>query len=159
VTVEPLLAVDDLAVEFATPEGTIAAVDGVSFTVQPHEIVGIVGESGSGKSVTALSMLRMLPHGGVLTRGQIRFGGRDVHRMSDEELRRLRGSGISMIFQDPSASLNPVVRVGAQVAEALRAHQEVSWQQANTNAVGLLHQVGIPDPEERMREYPFQLPP
>ncbi len=152
-----VLSVRDLSIAFDTDEGRSLAVRGVSFDLAAHEILGIVGESGSGKSVTALSLLGMVPAPGSIQSGYVRFRDRDVTGMSQRELRSLRGNGISMIFQDPSASLNPVVRIGTQVAETVRVHQQLSWRESEAKAIELLRQVGIPDPEARMREYPFEL--
>jgi peptide/nickel transport system ATP-binding protein len=154
---EPLLSVADLRIGFPTHEGRVLAVDGVSFDIWPHETLGIVGESGSGKSVTALSLLKMVPAPGVVDGGEIRFRGRNLNSMTDRELRNVRGTAIAMIFQDPSSSLNPVVQIGTQVAETVRAHQKLPAHLAEQKACEMLRQVGIPDPDARMREYPYQM--
>ncbi len=153
----PLLEVDDLHVHFFTREGVVRAVDGVSFALASGKTLGIVGESGSGKTVTALSIMRLVPEPpGKVVSGDIRFKGESVLKMSEKEQRVLRGDRIAMIFQDPMTSLNPVQRVGKQVAEPLRVHKHMSRKEAQTAAVELLAQVGIPQPEERARDYPHE---
>jgi oligopeptide/dipeptide ABC transporter ATP-binding protein len=153
---EPLLRVKGLHVSFATDEGEVRAVDGVDFQVAPGRTLGIVGESGSGKSVTNLSVLGLTRAEGAEISGQILFEGRDLSELSDEELRRVRGDEISMIFQDPLSSLHPFFKVGAQIVEAIRAHRDVDEATARARAVELLEQVGIPDPERRLNEYPHE---
>ncbi len=153
-----LLRVRDLKTYFHTREGTARAVDGVSFDVAEGETVAIVGESGSGKSVTALSIMQLVPQpAGHYAGGSIEFQGRDVLRLSETEKRKLRGSEMSMIFQEPMTSLNPVLTVGFQVMEPLVHHQNLGRAEAHKKAIALLEQVHIPDPEQRFHEYPHQL--
>ena len=154
----PLLQVEDLAVTFRTPEGLIHAVNGVDLHVDDGEIVGLVGESGCGKSVTALSILGLVPvPPGRFDRGAIRFRGKDLLRKSEREMQHIRGNDIAMVFQDPMASLNPVFPVGDQIAEAVELHQAQSRAAAAELAVDALRQVGVPLPEQRAHEYPHQL--
>ncbi|HEX3622257.1 MAG TPA: ABC transporter ATP-binding protein [Acidimicrobiales bacterium] len=151
---EPLLSVDDLHVRFRTDHGVVKAADGVSFAIWPDEVVGIVGESGSGKTVTALSVLRLLPATAEVT-GAVTFGGRDLLTLPEADLRAVRGDRIALIFQDALAAMNPLHRVGRQVAEAIRVHHsETSRGDAARRAVELLGLVGIPTPEERARQFP-----
>lgn len=152
----PILRVADLRVSFATDEGVVHAVDGVSFDVNPGEVVAIVGESGCGKSVTAQTLIGLTRSPNATISGTATFGGRDLIDLSDDELRTVRGAHIAMVFQDPMTSLNPVYRVGDQIAEMIRAHREVSKREALTRAVELLHSVGIPNPERRARDYPHE---
>ena len=152
----PLLEVKGLKTQFFVRGGTVHAVDGIDFRVDAGQTVGIVGESGSGKSMTALSILRLVPEPGRIVEGSISYDGRDVLAMGDDEIRRFRGSDISMIFQDPMSSLNPVLRVGFQVEEAMRAHDRFDHQQARGRVASLLKRVRIPDPERRARAYPHQ---
>jgi oligopeptide transport system ATP-binding protein len=154
--VEPLLSVKDLEVRFATRRGTIHAVNGVSFDLRPGDTLGIVGESGCGKSVTALALLGILPRQARIPSGEVFFGGRDLLRLSDNELRRIRGNDIAMIFQDPMTSLNPVLRIGRQVTESLRKHLGMNKDEARAEAVRLLGRVGIPDATNRLNDYPHQ---
>jgi len=157
-TSEPLLSVNSLRVYFNTPEGIARAVDGVSFTVAAGETVGLVGESGCGKSVTALSLLRLVPPPGRIESGSsIRFNGKDLALLPTEELRQLRGNRLAMIFQEPMTALNPVLTVGDQVAEVVRVHTKASRSEAWARAVKMLAQVGIPDPSERAKQYPHEL--
>ena len=153
---DPLLAVEDLRVQFHTDQGVVKAADGVSFAVWPDEVVGIVGESGSGKTVTALSVLRLLPPTARIT-GRVTFRGRDLLGLSKADLRAVRGDRIALIFQDALAALNPLHRVGHQVSEAIRVHHaDVSRDEAERRAVELLGLVGIPTPAERARQYPYE---
>jgi peptide/nickel transport system ATP-binding protein len=155
---EPLLAIEDLAVHFDSGHGTVRAVDGVSLTLQRGEILAIVGESGSGKSVLSRSILRLVREPpGRLVSGRILFEGRDITRMNQHELRALRGDQISMIFQEPMASLNPVFTIGFQISEALRAHRGLSKRPARAEAIRLLEQVGMADAERRYDAYPNQI--
>lgn len=155
-TGEPLLSVADLRVEFPTDQGVVHAVDGVSLAVWPDEVVGIVGESGSGKTVTALSVLRLLPRF-ARVEGSITFRGRDVFGLSNAELRAVRGDRISLIFQDALTALNPLHRVGHQVAEAIRLHHpKCSSADADRQAVELLEQVGISNAAVRARQFPHE---
>jgi peptide/nickel transport system ATP-binding protein len=154
----PLLAVEDLVTTFRTEHGEVRAVDGVSFTVPRGATVGVVGESGCGKSVTALSILRLLPTPpGRIAGGRVLYDGKDLAHLPEDELRRLRGNKISMIFQEPMTSLNPVFTVGEQVAEAVRLHQHRSRKEALERAAELFGLVGIPAPRERLAAYPHQL--
>ena len=150
------MRVQDLHVEFQGSNSTVKAVDGVSFDVERGEIVGIVGESGSGKTMTALSILRLIPDPGRITRGRILYGEKDVVQMTDEEIREFRGKDVAMIFQDPMTSLNPVLRVGFQVEEAMAAHERFTSQQARDRVVPMLQRVRIPAAAERARDYPHQ---
>jgi oligopeptide/dipeptide ABC transporter ATP-binding protein len=155
----PLLEVTDLSVSFRRDSGApLVAVDGVSFTVSAGEVVALVGESGCGKTLTGLALPGLLPPGADLAKAtQIRFKGTDLVPLSDGELRAYRGRRIAMIFQDPLTSLNPVMRVGAQIAEAIRAHRQVDRSAARQRAIALLGEVGIADPEQRVDSYPHQL--
>jgi peptide/nickel transport system ATP-binding protein len=152
-----LLEVDNLQTHFRSPDGINRAVDGVSFHVEARETVAIVGESGCGKSVTAMSILRLIPEPPGKIAGAIRFQGRDLLKLSDREMRDIRGNEISMIFQEPMTSLNPVLTVGRQIGETLRLHQGMSAQAAEARAVAMLDLVGIPESKRRVREYPHQL--
>ena len=152
-----LLEVKQLATHFSLPTGTVRAVDGIDFTVLPGETVALVGESGCGKSMTAYSIMGLVPPPGRIVTGEVIFEGRDLLTLPAEELRRLRGDRLSMIFQEPMTSLNPVLRVGFQIAEGLRLHRGMTSGQALAEAVRLLGQVGIPSPEERYHAYPHQL--
>ena len=154
---EPLLEIDNLSVTFRRGKRETRAVDGVSYTVAPGEIVGVVGESGSGKSVTVLALMGLLPQRGVQVGGQVRYAGRDLLSLGEKSLAKLRGSEIAMVFQDPISSLNPVVPIGVQVAEVLLAHTRTNRSDARAEAVHLLRRCGIPDPERRLKEYPHQL--
>ncbi|MGH2752960.1 MAG: ABC transporter ATP-binding protein [Actinomycetota bacterium] len=151
-----LLSVRDLSVQFSTRKATIYAVNGVSFDLDEGETLGIVGESGCGKSVTSLAMLGLLPKQGRVPTGSVEFGGQDLLKLEDAQLRDIRGRDIAMIFQDPMTSLNPVLRVGRQLTESLRKHLGLDKDGARDEAVSLLQQVGIPDPEQRLRDYPHQ---
>ena len=155
---QPLLQVEDLRTWFHTDEGTAKAVDGVSFGLAEQETLGIVGESGCGKSVTALSILRLIPDPpGRVEGGSVRFQGRDLLALSEKEMRRIRGNEIAMIFQEPMTSLNPVYTIGEQISEVLRLHRGLSRGEAEERAVEMLRRVRIPDPEQRVEEYPHQL--
>jgi len=152
---QPLLEVQDLRTVFTTKDGIVKAVDGVSFELLPGETLGIVGESGCGKSVTALSIMRLQRPGKILG-GKVMFKGQDLTRVSEYEMREVRGKEIAMIFQDPMTSLNPVFRVGWQVAEPNRIHQGWDAKKAMTSAVSMLQRVGIPSAASRARDYPHQ---
>jgi peptide/nickel transport system ATP-binding protein len=154
---EPLLEIEDLNVQFVTSHGTVQAVEGLSYTVHPGEMVAIVGESGSGKSVSALAVMQLLPSGTARTRGSIRFGGRELLGLTDEEMRRIRGREIAMIFQEPMTSLNPVLRIGLQITEPLTIHLNMDEKASRARAIELLTLVGITDPESRLNQYPHQL--
>ncbi len=153
----PLLEVADLRTHFGTQDGVVRAVDGVSFSIDPGETVGIVGESGCGKSVTSMSILRLIQEPPGRIAGSVRFNGRDLLTLSEPEMRRIRGNEISMIFQEPMTSLNPVLTVGRQIGETVRLHQGVSDAAAERKAIEMLALVGISVPERRVREYPHQL--
>ena len=152
-----ILEIDNLQTHFRTPDGINRAVDGVSFHVEAGETLAVVGESGCGKSVTAMSILRLIPEPPGKLAGAIRFNGRNLLELSEAEMRDIRGNEISMIFQEPMTSLNPVLTVGRQIGETLRLHQGMSAQQAEDRAVDMLKLVGIPEPERRVKEYPHQL--
>lgn len=155
---DPLLQVEDLRTVFETPLGTARAVDGVSLEVRKGEVLGIVGESGCGKSVLSLSILRLLPSPpAYFPTGRILFQGRDLLRVSEHEIRNVRGNEISMIFQEPMTALNPVFTVGNQLAEVFRAHRKVSGAEAWSKAVEMLETVGVPSPARRVKEYPHEL--
>src|SRR5689334_18357646 len=153
----PLLEVENLQTHFRTPDGVNRAVDGVSFYVEEGETLAVVGESGCGKSVTANSILRLVPEPPGKIAGSIRFRGADLLRLSDKEMRRVRGNDISMIFQEPMTSLNPVLTIGRQLGETLRLHQRVSRREADERAIEMLRLVGIPEAKRRLGEYPHQL--
>ena len=153
---QPLLTVDDLRVQFWTSRGTVHAVNGISFDVAAGDTLGIVGESGCGKSVTSLALMGILPRAGKVTSGTAMFGDRDLFRLSDRELRRIRGRDIAMIFQDPMTSLNPVLTIGRQIREAIETHFDMSKSDANRRVAELLDQVGIPSAEIRLKDYPHQ---
>jgi peptide/nickel transport system ATP-binding protein len=152
-----LLEVEDLHVHFLTSRGVVRAVEGLSFHVDPGEIVAIVGESGSGKSVSALSIMRLLPrHTARIPKGRITFNGRNLLNLNDEQMREIRGRDMSMIFQEPMTSLNPILTIGMQLTEPLIIHMGMTQEQANARAVELLTLVGIPDPARRLDQYPHQ---
>ncbi|HSP72912.1 MAG TPA: ABC transporter ATP-binding protein, partial [Gaiellaceae bacterium] len=153
---EPLLDVQDLSVRFETDDGTTHAVDRVSFSLAPGEVLGIVGESGCGKSVTTMAMLRLLPPTAVVS-GRALFEGTDLLKASPAHLRRVRGREIAFVFQEPMTSLNPVFTVGRQIGEVLRTHLGLSPRQARKRTIELLELVRIPSPERRLDEYPHQL--
>ena len=153
-----LLEVDNLQVEFATDEGRVRAVDGVSFNIEAGQTLGIVGESGCGKSVTALSVMRLLPQPmGQIVGGAVRFRGRELSTLDLDAMRKVRGADIGMVFQEPMTALNPVHTVGRQLTEAILLHKNIKPEQATRDAVQLLDHVGIPSPDIRMGEYPHQL--
>ena len=152
-----LLEVDDLKMYFHTEDGVVHAVDGVSYTLDRGETLGVVGESGSGKSVTAMTIMGLIEMPpGKIEGGSVTYRGRDLLNMSEEEMQHVRGNDIAMIFQDPMTSLNPVYKIGRQVGEGLRLHRGYSKRQALERAVELLDLVGIPEPEKRVNEYPHQ---
>jgi oligopeptide transport system ATP-binding protein len=152
-----LLTVTGLETRFKTREGVVHAVNGVSFDLKEGETLGIVGESGCGKSVTVMSMLRLIPQPpGQIVAGQALYQGRDLLQMSEEEIRHVRGAQISVVFQDPMTSFNPVLTIGDQVSEPLMIHQGMSQKQAMERAIQTLGQVGIPNPKDRLRDYPHQ---
>jgi peptide/nickel transport system ATP-binding protein len=152
----PLLEVEDLRVEFLTEDGIVHAVDGVSYSVDTHTTLGIVGESGSGKSVSALTTMGLTRGRSTRVAGRIMFEGRDLLALSGDELRRIRGNEIAMIFQDPLSSLHPFFKVGWQLSEAILAHRDVSKAAARDRSIELLELVGIPDPHRRVDQYPHE---
>jgi oligopeptide transport system ATP-binding protein len=154
---DALLSVQNLRTYFDTRDGTVKAVDGVSLEIRPGETLGLVGESGCGKSVTAMSIMRLVPHPpGRTASGEIWFDGRDLLKVSNEQMRRIRGREIAMIFQDPMTSLNPVLTIGRQITEALQLHLKMGPRQARNRAVELLQLVGIPAAARRIDDYPHQ---
>lgn len=156
---DALLSVKNLKTQFRTDDGTFLAVDDVSFSVRPGETLGIVGESGCGKSVTSLSIMRLIPTPpGKIVNGTIEFDGKNLLQFSDDEMRKIRGNKISMIFQEPMTSLNPVFTVGDQIAEAIALHQtELNKDQVRQKTIDMLRLVGIPEPESRIDNYPHQM--
>jgi peptide/nickel transport system ATP-binding protein len=153
---EPLLRVEDLHVEFVTDDGVVHAVDGITYQVYPGRTLGIVGESGSGKTVSSLTTIGLTRAQGARISGRILFEGRDLVTLPDEELRKLRGNDVAMIFQDPLSSLHPLYKVGRQLSEAVLAHRDVSKAQARRRAIEMLGLVGIPDPQRRVDDYPHE---
>jgi peptide/nickel transport system ATP-binding protein len=153
---ERLLEVESLSVQFATEDGLVRAVDGVSFELDRGQVLGIVGESGSGKSVTAMTIMGLTRGVNARFEGSVRYQGKDLLKISDSEMQDYRGNEIGMIFQDPMTSLNPVYRVGEQIVEAIQAHEHVEKRSARRRAVELLRQVGIPNPETRVDDFPHQ---
>jgi oligopeptide/dipeptide ABC transporter ATP-binding protein len=154
--VSPILKVDDLRVSFATEDGVVQAVGGVSFELQAGEVLAIVGESGSGKSVTAQTITGLTRAPNARITGSVTYRDRELNSLDDDQLRDIRGEQIAMVFQDPMSSLNPVYRVGDQIIEMIRAHRDVSKREAADKAVELLRSVGIPNPERRVRHYPHE---
>ena len=153
----PLLEVKGLKTQFTTQDGIVKAVDDVSFYVMPGETLGVVGESGCGKSMTGLSIMRLIPSPpGKIAAGEILFEGNDILKMSDDQIRAIRGNDIAMIFQDPMTSLNPVLTINRQISEALQLHKGMNKQQARERTIELLQLVGIPNAEERVDQYPHQ---
>ncbi|HZY11700.1 MAG TPA: ABC transporter ATP-binding protein [Beijerinckiaceae bacterium] len=153
-----VLSVQDLRTVFFTGRGLIKAVDGVSFDLKSHEVLAIVGESGCGKSMTALSVMRLIPDPpGRIVGGRVMLGNRDLLQLQESEMRRVRGNDISMVFQEPMTSLNPVMTIGRQISEAVRLHEDISKSAAADKAVDMLRLVKIPEPAQRAREYPHQL--
>ena len=155
--VQPLLEIRNLKTYFYTEDGVVRAVDGVDIEVYPGEVLGIVGESGSGKSVTSLSIMRLIGQPGKIIDGEILYEGRDLLKLSDNEMMAMRGNRISMIFQQPQTSLNPVFRVGEQISEVLNIHQDFGREAGKKRAVELLKLVGIPDAERRAEAFPHEL--
>jgi oligopeptide/dipeptide ABC transporter ATP-binding protein len=151
----PLLEVRNLTVEFPTDDGIVHAVDDVSFTVNPNETLGIVGESGSGKSVTSMAILGLLPKSAKIS-GEVLFRGENILGQSEKNLQKLRGSSIAMIFQDALAALNPVFKVGKQIAEAILVHQDLNDKEVDDRVIELLEIVGIPNPRDRAEQYPHE---
>jgi oligopeptide/dipeptide ABC transporter ATP-binding protein len=153
---ERLLEVDGLKVQFATEDGVVRAVDGVDFTLDRGKVLGIVGESGSGKSVTAMTLLGLTRDKNTIFEGEVRYKGQNLLDLPESKLQEIRGNELAMIFQDPMTSMNPVYRVGAQIVEAITTHEDTSNRDAKRRAVELLKQVGIPNPERRVDDYPHQ---
>src|SRR5207253_79655 len=153
---QTLLEVEDLHTQFFTSRGVVRAVDGVSFHVDAGETLGVVGESGCGKTMTALSILRLLPDPGKIVSGRIMFRGNDVTKMTDEEIRDFRGNDVAMIFQDPMTSLNPVTKIGKQIEEAMTAHNRFTETLARGRVIELLKRVRVPAAESRVKDYPHQ---
>lgn len=156
-TRQPLLEIQNLKTVFSTERGVIRAVDGVSLTLGAGETLGVVGESGCGKTMLALSIMRLIPANGQIAGGRVLFNGQDLLTLPEETMREKRGRDIAMIFQEPMTSLNPVLRIGEQIAEAIRLHQHVPDREAQALSVKLLGEVGIPEPERRVKDYPHQL--
>jgi len=154
---KPLLEVRGLKTYFYTEDGVVKAVDGVDFVVYPGEVLGLVGESGCGKSVTSLSIMRLISVPGKIVEGEILFEGVDLVKASEEEMMKVRGNRISMIFQQPQSALNPVFRVGDQISEVLNVHQNFGKEAGRKRAVELLKQVGIPEPESRAESFPHEM--
>ena len=152
-----LLEVNNLQTQFPTRAGVVKAVNDVSFYINEGELLGLVGESGCGKSITALSVMRLIAAPGKIVGGEIKFKGEELLKASDARMREIRGNDIAMIFQDPMTSLNPVYTVGEQIAEALRLHRNLDKKQAWAAAVDAMHEVAIPDPSRRVKDYPHQL--
>lgn len=153
---EPLLKVENLKTHFNTASGVAKAVDGVTFSLEYGQTLGIVGESGCGKSVTSSSIMRLLPKNGHIVDGQILFEGKDLVKLSQKEMLKLRGNDISMIFQDPMTALDPVYTIGSQIMEVINAHQKLPKEEARKYAIDVLKLVGIPEPEKRMKSYPHE---
>jgi len=154
---KPLLEVKGLKTYFYTEDGIVRAVDGVNFEVYPGEVLGLVGESGCGKSVTSLSIMRLIAKPGRIDAGEILLDGENLLNFSEEEMTKVRGNRISMIFQQPQTALNPVFKIGEQLSEVLRIHQDVGKEAGQERAVALLKMVGVPDPERRVEAYPHEL--
>lgn len=155
---ETILEIKDLCVEFKTVEGTVQAVDHLSYTLRKGEKLGIVGESGSGKSVSSLGMMQLIPNPpGRITGGEILYKGRDLVKTPEKEMQKIRGNEISMIFQEPMTSLNPIIKCGKQIAESLRLHRGMKKKEAMEEAVRMMRAVGIANPEVRAHEYPHQM--
>ena len=152
-----ILSIKNLRTQFSMRAADVIAVDGVSIDIQPGECVGIVGESGCGKTTTGLSLMRLLPGNGRVSGGQIFFDGRDLASLSEAEMRKVRGNGIALIPQDPMTSLNPVMRIGDQIAEGFRIHRGASKEEARARALEVLRMVEMPMPEERLNQYPHEL--
>ncbi len=153
----PMLDVRGLKTYFYTEDGVVQAVSGVDFKIREGEIMGLVGESGSGKSVTSLSIMRLLGASGKIVDGQVLFKGRDLVQITEEEMVKIRGSDISMIFQQPTSCLNPVFQIGAQVAEVLEIHHSINKEESWKQAVDMFRKVGIPDPEKRAKSFPHEI--
>ncbi len=153
----PLLDVKGLKTYFFTEDGVVRAINGVDFSIKPGEVMGLVGESGSGKSVTSLSIMRLLASSGRTIEGEVNFAGEDLLAVSEDRMVELRGNRLSMIFQQPTSCLNPVFRIGDQIAETIQTHENISNAEAHKQAVELLRLVGIPDPERRSQAFPHEI--
>jgi ABC-type dipeptide/oligopeptide/nickel transport system ATPase component len=154
---DPILHLDSLSAEFVTPDGLVKAVNNVSLSVGRGQTVALMGESGSGKTSVGLCILNLLPHPGRFTGGRVRYDGRNLLELTTEEMRHVRGREIAMVFQDPSTGLNPVLSVGQQVEEAITTHLDVSRREARQRSLEILASMGLPEPEEVVKRYPFQL--
>ena len=154
---DPVLEIRGLQTHFSTPSGTVRAVDGVDFTLRAGARLGIVGESGSGKSITALSIMRLIDPPGRIVGGEVLFRGRDLVKLPEREMQRLRGKGLCLVFQDPMSALNPVYRVGRQVEEMILAHNDISRREASARTIDLFRRVSIPDPERRVDAFPHNM--
>jgi len=154
---QPLLEVQGLKTYFYTEDGVVQAINGVDFTIHPGEVMGLVGESGSGKSVTSLSIMRLLPSSGKIVEGKVLLDGKDLIALPEEKMVKLRGDEISMIFQQPASCLNPVFRIGDQIAETIMVHQDLNKRQAWQQAIEMLRKVGIPAPEKRATAFPHEI--
>ena len=154
---DSILEVRDLKTHFFTDDGVVEAVDGVSFTIKRGEVLGLVGESGCGKSVASLSIMRLIDKPGKIVGGEVIFKGENLLKKTEEEMRKIRGSEIAMIFQEPMTSLNPVFTIGNQIMEAILLHQDLSEEEAEKRTIELLNLVGIPEPERRFAQYPHEL--
>ena len=154
---EVLLDVKGLRTSFRLREGTVRAVTGVDFSVRRGEILGLVGESGCGKSVSSLSIMRLVAPPGVIEGGEVMFAGQDLLKLDDEHMRSIRGNRISMIFQQPTSSLNPVMNVGRQIGEVLESHRNMKEKAARERALEMMRMVGIPDPKRRLDSYPHEM--
>ncbi len=155
-TMAPVLQVEGLRTEFTTPQGRVVAVAGVDLEIRRGEIVGLIGESGSGKSVTGLSIMRLVDAPGVVTAARLNLAGHDLQAMGEKQMRSLRGRRMAMVFQDPLMTLNPVLRVGVQMVEAVTAHEQVSREEARARCCEALARVGIADPQQRLNAYPHE---
>ncbi|WP_248548718.1 ABC transporter ATP-binding protein [Paenibacillus odorifer] len=153
---EPLLSIDDLHVKFSRSEDEVYAVNGVSFSINENESLGIVGESGSGKSVTLMSSIGLIRENGKITSGTAQFNGKDLLKMRPKQLEDIRGRDIGVVFQDPMTSLNPIMRIGDQIMEAMLTHQYANRKEAFDRTIQLLHEMGIPDPKSRFKSYPHE---
>ncbi|KUK23911.1 MAG: Oligopeptide/dipeptide ABC transporter, ATPase subunit, partial [Thermotoga sp. 50_1627] len=153
---ESILTVKNLSTYFYMEEGVVAAVDDVSFELKPQEVLGIVGETGSGKSVTVKSIMRLIKPPGKIVRGEVIYKGQDILKLDEKEMYNIRGKEISMVFQDPMTSLNPLFTIGNQLMETIMQHQKVSKEEAYKRAIEMLKLVQIPEPEKRMKSYPFE---
>ena len=152
-----MLKIDDLKVALDADAGLVKAIDGLSLAIQRGETFALVGESGCGKSMTALALMRLLPDNGRITQGSVAIDGHDVLALPESRMRAVRGGKIGMIFQEPGTSLNPVMRVGDQIVEAIEAHTALRGEAARAKAISWLARVGIPEPERRIDEYPFRM--